>query len=935
MHLKSSLLILLTISIPLGTVPVRADEMLGDLMVDEIATQVISQSVTDTRYLTEWVDRLPEHPTVPSPRDYLGYTVGTPGKLTQVEEIQGYFRELAKYSPRIKIVSLGRSYEGRDMLMALIADEQTQENMGEYRDYLRALSNPRETSKSEAVAIVAKAKPIFWMTAGLHSPELGPPEMVMELAYRLVVETRPPFTGIRENVITLITPVTEVDGRARQVDWYRSHQKGRTDYFNRPPPSVPFWGHYTKHDNNRDGISISQPLTRNYTQGVYDWQPTISLDLHESVPLLYVAGGTGPYNPGVSPITIGEWQALASYEISRLTGLGLEGVWTWGYYTGWYPGYLLWTTNNHNGMGRFYETFGNASAETMDRTLKGSMFAKEKVTKKTWYRASPPPRELKWSMRNNTNYMQTGVIASLEMVANSKTMFLENYYQKSVNALKAAENGPPFAFLIPAEQKDRHGANYLVEVLNRHAIEIQQAEKSARFGETKVEKGDLLVKMNQPYGPLAKTLLERQKFPDKVQVPPYDDIGWTLGLSYGVDVKPVSDEAILDHSSVSFNASQQFLRPVTVPRKGNYLVIPHRGQAELGPTRFALGPVPVEMADEEFKQGGKTFPRGSLIIAVNDENRDQVRAVLARQFTKVSSLGKKPDVAMHDLDLPRIALLHSWTSTQNAGWVRYSLDEAKIPFTLLAKDEIHLGNLGDKYDVILVPAFGGRTTFKNILAGIDAKWSPLAYTRTEATPNIGHLLSSNDITGGIGFAGMMEIEQFVKAGGTLITLASGGVVAAESGLVTNVQVKRPAKLNTPGSVLTAKVTSNSPLVYGYDELTHVFRGNGPIFGVADHRRHWVSLQFGVKDYREDPDAPKKDKDVEKKDKEKKPPLVISGGIVDGSKLIDGEPALVSRSLGQGYVILFSWNPMHRDVNRHDHGFVYNALMSWNDLDEFP
>ncbi|MDP7576371.1 MAG: hypothetical protein QGH99_05355, partial [Pseudomonadales bacterium] len=202
-------------------------------------------------------------------------------------------------------------------------------------------------------------------------------------------------------------------------------------------------------------------------------------------------------------------------------------------------------------------------------------------------------------------------------------------------------------------------------------------------------------------------------------------------------------------------------------------------------------------------------------------------------------------------------------------------------------------------------------------------------------PNIGHLLSSNDITGGIGFAGMMEIEQFVKAGGTLITLASGGVVAAESGLVTNVQVKRPAKLNTPGSVLTAKVTSNSPLVYGYDELTHVFRGNGPIFGVADHRRHWVSLQFGVKDYREDPDAPKKDKDVEKKDKEKKPPLVISGGIVDGSKLIDGEPALVSRSLGQGYVILFSWNPMHRDVNRHDHGFVYNALMSWNDLDEFP
>jgi hypothetical protein len=239
------------------------------------------------------------------------------------------------------------------------------------------------TDRGATEDIIENALPIYWMTAGLHSPELGPPEMVMELAYRLAVEASEPFTTIRQNVITMITPVFDVDGRTRQVDWYKRNIKGHTDYNDMPPRSVPFWGRYTYHDNNRDGISITQPITQNYINGVYEWRPTVSLDLHESVPLLYVAGGTGPYNEGASPITISEWQLLSNYEISRLSGLGLEGVWTWGFYTGWYSGYMLWATNNHSGMGRFYETFGNNSADTMDRELGNSSYAGKPVTERT------------------------------------------------------------------------------------------------------------------------------------------------------------------------------------------------------------------------------------------------------------------------------------------------------------------------------------------------------------------------------------------------------------------------------------------------------------------------------------------------------------------------------------------------------------------------
>ena len=546
---------------------------LGELAIDQTATETIRAATTNEAYLTRWVDSLPEHPTIPSPRDVLGYTIGTPGELTQVDEIYHYFNALAEASDRVEVFQLGQSFEGRDMLVVAIADAQHLQNINTYSSYLEALSDPRLTDAEQAGAIIEQALPIFWMTAGLHSPELGPPEMVMELAYRLAVETREPFTTIRQNVLTLITPVFEVDGRTRQVEWFKRNIKGHTDYFNMPPRSVPFWGHYTYHDNNRDGISISQPITENYVNGVYKWKPTISLDLHESVPLLYVAGGTGPYNEGISPITIGEWQLLANYEISRLTGLGLEGVWTWGYYTGWYPGYMLWATNNHNSMCRFYETFGNGSSETMERDISNSRFAGADVTSRQWYRAAPPPEKLTWSMRNNTNYMQTGVIASLEMVARNGKMFLSNYYQKGVDALEQGTVEAPYAYLVPQEQTDPASANYMVGALHRHAIEMQRVTSAGQYGDVEVKPGDILIKLNQPYGPLAKTLLENQSFPSDVEVPPYDDVSWTFGLIYGVDIKPIDDESVLEHTGMPFNRRDEFLAATTLPEEKEVLII--------------------------------------------------------------------------------------------------------------------------------------------------------------------------------------------------------------------------------------------------------------------------------------------------------------------------------------------------------------------------
>jgi len=582
----------------------------------------------------------------------------------------------------------------------------------------------------------------------------------------------------------------------------------------------------------------------------------------------------------------------------------------------------------------------------MERDLTNSRYAGELITERTWYRAAPPPQKLMWSMRNNTNFQQSGVIASLEMVAKNGAMFLSNYYQKGVDALEQGISEAPYAFVIPQEQSDAGAANYMVGALGRHAIELQTATESASYGDVEVDEGDLLIKLNQPYGPLAKTLMENQKFPSNVQVPPYDDVSWTFGLIYGADVRAIDDEGVLEHESEAFDQSVAFLPSSDLPRSEQVWVISNQGQQELGPARFALGNFSVQVADESFSAGRDNYPAGSLLIDVSDfseSETDALRETLASTNLPVNNLRRMPDVPSHEMDLPRLGVYQSWTSTQNAGWVRYSLDEAEIPYTLFSKDRAREGDFLSEFDVILIPHMSSATSLSRIIGGIDPKWSPLPYTNTPDTPSHGHILSSEDITGGMGFEGMAAFEEFIREGGTLVALGSAGTLVTDSGIVREVNKRSASGMNTPGSIMTAKVTDqSSPLVYGYDEITHVFRGNSPIYSVSDANRGYSPLQFGVKKYGND-DVPVHGKETDEAADEpeddaeseeasgKKPPLVISGGIVRGADVIDGQPAIVNKSVDDGHVVLFSWNPMHRHVNLHDHAFVYNAILNWNDL----
>ncbi|HEY1338363.1 MAG TPA: M14 family zinc carboxypeptidase, partial [Bryobacteraceae bacterium] len=435
---------------------------------DEEFAKLVKEWTTRPEFLSPLVDHLPKAAGIPTTKDVLGYYVGMPKKLTRVADLDRYYRALAAASKRVKVFSAGQTDEGRDCLVIAVSDEDNIRNLDTYKGYLAKLADPRGLSPDEAKRIIAQAKPIYWFTGGLHSAETGPPEMLMELAYRLAVEDSPLFDQIRKNVIVMMTNAAEPDGRDRYVDWYYRHKITEESEQDRTP-GPPYWGKYIYHDNNRD-INYSQITMRNWLNFYLEWHPPIMHDLHESEPFMYTFSGQAPQNPTLDPILYAELPWFSNFEMTKMISYGMPGVWTHAFVDMWSPGYLGFMSSNHNGMLRMYETFGNGGANTMRRRVAGGPGGEGGggggpegaapdggrggrgggMTSREWYRPLPPYRDVVWSMRNNTNYMETGVLSALELTSGFSKTVLENFYDKSRNSIESGKSEAPFGYVLPA-----------------------------------------------------------------------------------------------------------------------------------------------------------------------------------------------------------------------------------------------------------------------------------------------------------------------------------------------------------------------------------------------------------------------------------------------------------------------------------------------------
>ena len=807
--------------------------------IDEAYTRKILDSTPDKRILTELVDHMPVpvDPKVPSPLQFLGYVPGENNMLTYHKDIVRYLDALQKASPRVKMWTIGKSEEGRDMVAVAIADEATIKNLQHFKDITAQLTDPRTTSDAVAKQLIATGKPIYYASGSIHTTETGSPEMLTELAYRLAVEETPFIQEIRNNIIFVFTPVSEVDGREKVVDGQRAVQHGQ------PNPGLAYWGHYVQHDNNRDGIGKGLALTNNMLRSFLDLHPTVFHDLHESVDLLHVSTGTGPYNPIVAPIQVTEWWWLAENEIMEMTKRGVPGVWTYDYYDGWVPNYMFWIGVTHNSIGRFYETQsypfqgggraggGARGGAPADAALPpapplpcGRAGNFPASNEREWYRPYPNPGCVEWSGRSNINMQQSALLITLNLVARNKEKMLENYYAKNRMMIEQGRAQAPYAYIVPAKQRRQVEAADLMNLIRREGAEVHTATSPFLLGTTQVSTGDYIVRMDQPYGGIVETLLGVQWYPAE-NPRPYDDTGWDIPVMRNLNVTRVDDKTVFDKPMML--ATADFKVSGTIAGTGRALIIDHTTDNTLVTFRFQNKNAKIWEAEEPFDLDGHHFAAGAFVIP--DGDRAALEPSIRELGLSAWATSSVPS-ALHELTVPRIGYMHSWTSTQDEGWVRMALDKLKVPYEYFGDNLARKGNLRAKYDVLLYPSTSVQPVGEGVPAG-----TPTPYRKTDLTPNIGTAPDQTDDTrGGLGRDGLRELARFVNDGGLLITEGATSILLPGNGVTPGLTIDQPGDLSAPGSVIKAVLgDKTSPILYGYDQnaMGVMYKG-GPLFGLS-------------------------------------------------------------------------------------------------------
>jgi hypothetical protein len=962
--------------------------------------QALDQQYTDAinRYTTRPIlnsnltNYLPSSSSVPTPAKVLGAIAGAPDMLPYAEDTYRYFRMLADSTPRVRVYSIGRSEEGREMVAVAVADQALLANLKENDARLAQLSDPRSIAFNDATAknLVEQSFPIYYITGTIHSTETGAPTALMELAYRLAVDDSPYIKYIRSHMVTLITPVVEVDGRDRMVDLYKWHKAHPGENY----PRLAYWGHYVAHDNNRDAMAMTLALTNHVLDTYLGWHAQVLHDLHESVPFLYDnTVGDGPYNAWIDPLLSDEWAALAWNNVGEMQTLGMPGVFTHGDFDTWSPGYLMFLAGLHNGISRLYETFGNGGADTLKRILTPQEYSR------TWYRQNPPLPSVTWSQRDNNNYEETALLTTLSYFSRNAKHFLDNYYLKSKRSIQKPENAGPAAYVFLADETARNRQIQLLKVMAAQHVEISQlketvtvnlpppahppdAKETSKDGSkdgSKEDKpkpttqtfpaGSYVIRMDQPFSRVADALLDRQYWsPNDPQKQPYDDTGWSFGELFNAKAVRIVDRAILSAKMDKVSDPDKLVLPLS--GTGALYAVNNSAQVTLASLAYAMKGSDMVIAEKEFEDGTHKFAAGSLIIGNVDSAK--LGAALRDFSLEAYALATRPDVPTHKAMTPRIAFMHTWQGTQTEGWWRIAFDKLHVPYEYISTQTVaQESDLRSKFDVIIFAPLGGGSSGQ-IIQGLPMWGNPMPWKKTELTPNLGLIDSTDDMRPGLGYSGVDHLRAFLEGGGLLITAEDTAEFAIQAGLTPGVFEAPRKNIKVVGTVLGGVVVDKShPVAYGYSGDLAFYSADGRAFTVGNMavNRHIET----EKDYKRPTGrgGPDEDDAPESRPGETPEPLpspkaweptplneeqarnnpyvlpaeyrpnvifrfadnkgLLLSGLLEGGDAIAQLPAVVDAHLGKGNVLLFAINPVYRGETIGTYAMVFSALLNFDHM----
>lgn len=698
---------------------------------------------------------------VPTPQSYFGHEIGADKTVLDWDKVVGYFQALSKSSDRLKLEELGKTADGRPFIAATIADPDTLRHLDRYIAIQQKLADPRKTSPAEAEKLVLEGKTVVLITCSIHATEIASTHTAVEYAYRLLTQDNPHNRAILKDTILLLVPSQNPDGVDIVTRWYRKTLG--TPFEGTSPPEL--YHKYVGHDNNRDWYIFSQPETRHTVSKLHNvWHPEITYDVHQmggNGARLFVPPWLDPTEPNIDAILMQEMNMIGTAMAADLTAAGKTGVAIHGVYDFWTPSRHY--QSFHGGLRILTESASVqiASPVTMTKDQIARTALGYNPQERSWNYLEPWLGG-SWRLRDIIDYQLIAFDSCLYNAAIHREELLRNFYRVGARQVAREE---PWGFVISANQADPGATRKMIETL--------------RFGQVEVGKGvdgSAVISMHQPYSGWAKSLLERQHYPEDRLYPggppkrPYDVTANTLPLLMGVDVKTVD-------------------KPVA--SSGEWQAPPAASGAVL-----KASDTDSWLAVNRVWKGGKPVWRD---LANGD-------------FSLTARAGWK------ELKQPRVGLYQPWTGNMDEGWTRWLFEQVGFAYTSLHNRDIQAGDLRKKFDVIVFtdqPAAsienGQRNMPEEFAGGIGAKGAEVL---KEFANGGGTLVFLNGAT-----------EYAISRLGVVaktVTPAVGGRGRGED---------RPTsgsdQFYSPGSLLNAKIDTHSPLAYGVPAEISIWSEQSP------------------------------------------------------------------------------------------------------------
>ena len=825
---------------------------------------------------------------ITSPESFLGFQPGDDYKLAGWEQITAYYRMLGSESGYVRIVELGRTTQDRPLIMAIISHPDNLNNLTEIQETARKLSDARGLSGQTAEALAESGRIIVLITCSMHASEVGATQASLQLVYDLLTDDDPRNRNILDQVVFLLIPSFNPDGLEMIRAWYNMYLE--TAY---EGSSLPWLYHlYTGHDNNRDAFMLTQKESRLVNQVLYQtWFPQVYLDMHQMGnrgARIFVPPFIDPLNPNTDPLIVWEIGMFGKHMALDLEAAGKKGIGTAHLFSGWWEGSFLMNAWWHNTVGLLTEVASCRIAtpvfqEKKELTAGGRHFTQYV---KTTNFPNPWPGGW-WRLSDIVEYDIIAAKSLLETAALHRKKLLYHRYLMGKRALELGETEPPFAWLIPPDQKDPAAAGYLLRLLLEGGVEIHRALEDFRADNIPFPEGTHVILMTQAFRAYAKDLLEEQRYPDLREtedaepVRPYDVAGWTLPYQMNVHAVEVARP---------FEAAMQPISeappPHTVlPRSPGwgYLLSHQENQTFILTNRLLKAGKRVywiRSRDDENPQ----LKAGSIVIPARQKNLAAfLKNNTADLSLSVRTLSGAPAGEHYRLRTPRLGVYQPWMPSMHEGWSRWILEQYEFEYTNIHNEEIRTGNLINRYDVIYLPDIWAE----GILEGREKGTTPPVFA------------------GGIEAGGLSNLKSFVEAGGTLITMDSSSDLLTDAFGLPVINTVREADTRTfycPGSILAMEYDVQHPVAYGMEKQGVGFFSRSPAFRLIPNFQVEASV---VAKY------PERN--------------LLKSGFLLGEETLANKASLVEIPVGGGKIIMIGFDAVNRAQAHATFKILFNAV----------